>query len=718
MVQNLTPRRKRTRSDTTNGISPAGAVEASTQKRRRCTTTAATVAVHQEGKGRNDNDSSVVLATAAVMNQDKTPKRPLPLEQEIIVIDDSDDDSHDDDGDSDIGCPDSTSSLLSPIPTKRSPPPVPSTNLRECTPEKDLFSLLHHDNNDNNNAVADASTTGRTTTTTTTTATSLSDTKPSSSTNTSTTTKQQPFPFVSSAYVQNLAEICHTILYDERWQTEKEKNRTVDGTNCSGSSAGPSLFAWQYGNDMIAVQAFAKLYQNNDTSATEGKVTNDKRRNDVCSCLCCQQEKVGPSESDPSSISTTTTHLNDNDSTVSNDNCDTTAATPLNNPSSNTDRALHLYSRLYYRKGPWFRLDDVFRRYYAPKQDDGKGNDTSDCRFQRSIRAMQELLHDLHRLVQLGLLRTFDSEEECGKVAGLPSLGLLNAEERQVVLKKLGGNCRTSTGRKRRSVSSSHRNNNSSTTTTPTTPTPRSTTKLPSLLRMSTPQENLVWKQMTQQTSIAAFFSKPKTTHNAESNERNRPGSVAPKQQYRQQPQSILPVRAHVAEQILTKALLQVVLSSVETTGETESYIPAHILKPEMMVVRQAILDFEQERQRQEQKWNNNNNGSSDDSSDGKSIRNTSNTTTTNNNNATTPTRNHRHHKSTHHDDKTVDSILTSFCLTSSPLQTLLRVCRLYLCATGGPGDMRSDSTNGWKSLRRHNACFVSHIMSTPISNG
>jgi hypothetical protein len=39
------------------------------------------------------------------------------------------------------------------------------------------------------------------------------------------------------------------------------------------------------------------------------------------------------------------------------------------------------------------------------------------------------------------------------------------------------------------------------------------------------------------------------------------------------------------------------------------------------------------------------------------------------------------------------------FRLRKEPYVSLLRCCRLFLCATSGPGDMRSDGTNGWNSI-------------------
>lgn len=59
-------------------------------------------------------------------------------------------------------------------------------------------------------------------------------------------------------------------------------------------------------------------------------------------------------------------------------------------------RRMHLYSRLYHRKGPWFRVDDLFHRYY-PKSKDG----------------WDHLIRDVTLLQEQGWVRTFASEEEC-----------------------------------------------------------------------------------------------------------------------------------------------------------------------------------------------------------------------------------------------------------------------------------------------------------------
>jgi hypothetical protein len=40
------------------------------------------------------------------------------------------------------------------------------------------------------------------------------------------------------------------------------------------------------------------------------------------------------------------------------------------------------------------------------------------------------------------------------------------------------------------------------------------------------------------------------------------------------------------------------------------------------------------------------------------------------------------------------------FRLREAPLLTLQRCARLYLCATSGPGEMRGNGSNGWKSLQ------------------
>lgn len=57
-----------------------------------------------------------------------------------------------------------------------------------------------------------------------------------------------------------------------------------------------------------------------------------------------------------------------------------------------------------------------------------------------------------------------------------------------------------------------------------------------------------------------------------------------------------------------------------------------------------------------------------------------------------------KHITSTHQLNYPVD-LHTCVRLREDPRRTLLRCCRLYLCGTGGPGTMRGDGTNGWRSV-------------------
>ena len=131
------------------------------------------------------------------------------------------------------------------------------------------------------------------------------------------------YTFQSSAYVQNLAEICYTILHDARWRVEGRAQK--------------SLFSWEQGEDLSAVRTLSKLFD-----------PPVRKSASKCQCLLCREKKASCEEED-------------NDGTKHNQD----QSLPFENEEE-TIRALYLYSRLYYRKGPWFRLDNIFK-YYAPQ---------------------------------------------------------------------------------------------------------------------------------------------------------------------------------------------------------------------------------------------------------------------------------------------------------------------------------------------------------------
>jgi hypothetical protein len=182
-------------------------------------------------------------------------------------------------------------------------------------------------------------------------------------------------------------------------------------------------------------------------------------------------------------------------------------------------RRMYLFSRLFYRKGPWFRLDDVYSKYYvrskpSPPQTvcdqdgdvasttDNLTKDSSPADGDKTYNPMidQSILHahleellprlflDIGGLLSSGMIRFFEDEAECGKAVGNE---VLTTDERSIILTKLGA------GKKR-----------------------------PMAKGEKKTIENEVWKQMRQQ----------QLSFTPNSNERR-----------------ILPVRHHIADLILDK---------------------------------------------------------------------------------------------------------------------------------------------------------------------
>ncbi|KAG7348418.1 VRR-NUC domain containing protein [Nitzschia inconspicua] len=407
------------------------------------------------------------------------------------------------------------------------------------------------------------------------------------------------FSHRSSAYIQSLAEICHDILWDARWRV--------------GGSSFQRLFEWEQGEDLSALIYISRRYlERQDLVQEEGK------------------EDLSHAVEDED---------DDND----------------------LDRCLETYCRLYFRKGPWFRLDNLFFSYYMPKQkkktdDDlnGVSNEAqgtsqqssptktvspskfflpvshrskrrnSDVEAERDIgryfdqglidqqlEAVLLLLGDIKRLSRMGLIRFFRSEEECGKIVGnnekyqTSSSCLLRQDEQRSVLAKLGGQ-----KRKRPSPTSSSNSSNG------TSQSCNKGNKLP-----MESSENLIWKQMCQQQAIFQTFAR----------QSDLPSSS----------QVVLPVTKHVHQVLIEKWAATIVLKASKV-----EYVPSSFIRRVTAVVCEKLSDW----------------------------------------------------------TATLDigsTVLTATCLRlrEAPLETLRRACRLYLCATSGPGDMRGDGTNAWRSL-------------------
>lgn len=193
------------------------------------------------------------------------------------------------------------------------------------------------------------------------------------------------------------------------------------------------------------------------------------------------------------------------------------------------------------------------------------------------------LIADLCWLFSAGFIRSFESEEECGKTVGC---SLLRSNERTLVLSKLGAKTKTK----------------------PTRSSDNSAI-------------NEIWKQMQNQKSFWSHYQ-PKNDKKS----------------------SFLPVRKHVDEIIFQ----QVAKCVVQAYGADEHMRNA---------MTRSLLDYVTNHVRD-------------------SLR-----------------------RSTKASKFTQLPCITCIRLREPPLKTLKRLTRLYLCATGGPGQMRGDGCNGWRSI-------------------
>lgn len=407
----------------------------------------------------------------------------------------------------------------------------------------------------------------------------------------------------SSAYLQSLAEICHAIMWDVRWRV--------------GGSRQERLLKWERGNDLSAVLALAKRYR-------PPEIPKDRSSKKDCHCFLCKDSHASDGGDCNRQIRCDT-----------GESCPTTSLAEDENSEMGTeeedrDRALNLYARLYSRKGPWFRIDDIFK-YYTPKRtsenasspamsassppNDNTKDRISPSKFFRpksakktsnttpspsenryidesfveeQLQAVSRVLQDVNHLHSMGLLRFFENEEECGKTIGkVQAHGLLKQEEQRAILSRLGGS-------------------------------KKSQAKHDAL------DENYIWKQMSQQQSIRAL-GKP---HAKGAN-----NDVV-----------LLPVGKHVDHALINSWANTLILRASRV-----DYIPQGVFKkaivPSQQEVRRLITTY---------------------------LRPASNQSVS----------------------------LTCLRLREAPLMSLQRCCRLYLCATSGPGDMRGDTgTNAWKAL-------------------
>ncbi|KAL7541259.1 hypothetical protein ACHAXR_010769 [Thalassiosira sp. AJA248-18] len=428
----------------------------------------------------------------------------------------------------------------------------------------------------------------------------------------------------SSAYVQHLAEACTLIMTDARWHTACKTAQGLPQLHGSGGCQVTALFSWERGDDLSAVKAFMSLY-GEATHNSEAEAENDDG----------ERKGIGPKPK------------NDTD---------------LKEQDEVFERAMHLYSRMFHRKGPWFDLADLYVRYYAPKparehveesleqeeemprssskavsdsgidEEAAKGEeaDVKVKRFftPRSSQAkgrsaeffaeknsnvsnrsnellshqtsMGQLFHDIHRLLSMGLIRSFQSEYEGGLVAGGVTSNrrgiLLSAEERREVLRRLGGGKSPKAARAAAAA-------NSKGISAP-------------------PSRNEILNQMQSQQSVLSSFAQTP-----------RGGGKAKA--------SMLPVIKHIDKVLIGKLAVKVatLISDAPRKSEVEE-------------ATQMVHDA----------W------------------------------AATFT-------CQDNDTLNIKGTASTFRLREAPLKTLRRCMRLFLCAGGGPGAMRGDGTNGWISV-------------------
>ncbi|GKY97456.1 hypothetical protein MPSEU_000704000 [Mayamaea pseudoterrestris] len=227
---------------------------------------------------------------------------------------------------------------------------------------------------------------------------SLSAAATTTATTSPASTHQHPITPLTSAYLQNLAEICWIIMRDARWRVGPKHD---------------TLFQWERGDDLSVVLALARRYIL--------PVDDDVHDSWVCTCILCRDKLTGNAECESLPAVVPAQHLQQ---------------TPCLEMEDD-DRSLHLYCRLFYRKGFWFRLDDVYRRYYATKDLQISSSDAPDsAAVDKHLSALQDLCDVLKRLLEKGFIRGFSSEEECGKTVD-DSL-LSNPERGQVLLRMAG----------------------------------------------------------------------------------------------------------------------------------------------------------------------------------------------------------------------------------------------------------------------------------------
>lgn len=490
----------------------------------------------------------------------------------------------------------------------------------------------------------------------------------------------------SSAYVQHLAEACAIVSNDARWRTSD------DNTGTAGL-----LFSVEHGDDVSAMRALASLY---DGTMMANNTSPDPPNQSIDNI----------DESVPS-VDDSNHHEDENNKVIV------------------LERAMHLYSRMFVRKGPWFDMADLYARYYfnneSPQTNNseqmqmlenteerelggksssvldesfnGTTSESGDCvvhnerdnlnkkcegnvhqffKPRRSLSSssssgiknnlshhndednlfshhrigLESLFRDVYHLCSMGLLRSFNSEYECGLVSGhvdkMSGRGiLLSAEERRDVLVRCGGGAKGKQ-QSRRSMGAS--------SSTSAAVAASSSTTTSAMARKIYNNNEILTHMQSQQSLLASFFVTTPQSGGGNDGAKRRKRASYPSSNTTK----LLPVSKHVDAVLVRKLAVRVAML---TSGQ--------MTPPRKSEVEQALRIVQLAQSAALKQSNGNDNDDDDDD-----------------------------------DDAVIclgneGSIGSAFRLREAPLKTLRRCMRLFLCAGAGPGAMRGDGTNGWMSV-------------------
>jgi hypothetical protein len=103
-----------------------------------------------------------------------------------------------------------------------------------------------------------------------------------------------PYTFLSSAYVQNLAEMCHIIMTDRRWRVGPDQK---------------CLLSWEFGDDLSAVIPLARRFRPSPPTNTRPKTTK-------CLGLLCNCEGESEEEDTPMPLEDQNAHPSRQDEAI------------------------------------------------------------------------------------------------------------------------------------------------------------------------------------------------------------------------------------------------------------------------------------------------------------------------------------------------------------------------------------------------------------------